>query len=127
MLLRLAVAAGVVALVLAALALWRLPPRKLRRVDLRQLGVPGPAIVQFSTRYCAPCKAAEPQLREVAARSDVPYVHVDVGQRPEVARRHAIRTVPTIAVAGRDGRVHGVWTALPRNGAIAEAARRARG
>ncbi len=126
MLLRLAVAGGVVLLVLAALALWRRPPRRLNRVDLRQLGVPGPAIVQFSAAYCAPCRAAAPRLREVAERSEVPYVQVDVGERPEVARRHGIRTVPTIAVAGRDGRVFGVWTALPKNGEIADAALRAR-
>ncbi len=126
LLLKLAVAAAVLVAVLIAVAAWRRPPRRLRRLDLRQLGIRGPAIVQFSTRYCTPCKAAAPHLRATAERTDVPYVQIDVGRRPDVASRHHIRTVPTIAVAGADGRVVGLWTSLPANGEIVDAARRAR-
>jgi thioredoxin-like negative regulator of GroEL len=76
---------------------------------------------------CAPCRAAAPSLEAAATRQDVRYAQVDVGGRPDVARAYGIRTVPTIAVARRDGRVVGVWTGLPGGGAIEEAARRARG
>ena len=50
---------------------------------------------------------------------------MDVGERPEVARRYGIRTVPTIVVAERTGRVLGKWTALPADGEIGRAAARA--
>lgn len=126
MLVRLAVAALVVAGVLLAVWAWRRPPRRLSLLDLPALGISGPAIVQFSTRYCAPCKAATPQLRSAAERSNVAYHQVDVGERPDVARTHGIRSVPTIAVTRRDGTVLGVWTGLPANGEIAAAAVRAR-
>ena len=46
--------------------------------------------------------------------------------RPEVAGRFGIRSVPTIVVTGPGGAVQGVWTSLPTNGEIAEAARRAK-
>jgi thiol-disulfide isomerase/thioredoxin len=106
---------------------WRRPPRmRGRRLDLADLGVRGPAIIQFTTRYCALCRAAAPKLHEAAVNEAVAYAHVDVGERPEVARAYGIRTVPTIAVAGADGRVHGVWTGLPADGEVADAARRAR-
>lgn len=126
MTLRLVVALAVLAAVGGAWALWRRPPRRLGKTDLARLGVRGPAIVQFTTRYCAPCRAAAPRLQSAADEARVPFRQFDVGDRPEVARVYAIRTVPTIAVTGRGGRVEGVWTALPPDGEIADAARRAR-
>lgn len=123
---RLAIAAGVFVSVAVAYALWKRPPgRRLQRLDLRDLGVYGPAVVQFSTRYCAPCKTARPHLIAAAERAGVTYAQVDVGERPEVARRYGIRTVPTIVVAERSGRVLGKWTALPADGEIARTAARA--
>ncbi|MGH2766857.1 MAG: thioredoxin family protein [Actinomycetota bacterium] len=122
---RLAVAAAVLLAVLGAWLLWRRPPRRLGRAELAGLGIRGPAIVQFTTRYCAPCKAAAPHLQAAADETGIPFRQIDVGQRPEVARRYGIRTVPTITVTGRGGRVVGIWTSLPANGEIGEAARRA--
>lgn len=114
--------------VAAGYVLLRRPPRRLEggRLDLVGLGVDGPAIVQFTTRYCAPCKAAVPHLARAARQTHVAFAQVDVGARPDVARAYGIRTVPTIAVADRDGKVTGVWTALPADREIAEAASRAR-
>jgi thiol-disulfide isomerase/thioredoxin len=128
-LLKVSLLIGLFGAVTAGYVLWRRPPRRLEggRLDLGGLGVAGPAIVQFTTRYCAPCKAAVPHLTRAARESQVAFAQVDVGARPDVARTYGIRTVPTIAVANRDGRVLGVWTALPPNGEIVEAAFRARG
>ncbi len=108
--------------------LWRRPPRRLHglRLDLGSLGIAGPAIVQFTTRYCAPCKAAVPHLARAAEQTGLSFAQVDVGARPDLARSYAIRTVPTIAVADGGGKVLGVWTALPANGEIVEAASRAK-
>lgn len=122
-------AAIVLAVVLAALALhrlWRRPPARLRRLDLTGLGIGGPAVVQFSTPYCAPCKRATPILEEAAREAEVPYAQVDLEEHPEAAWSYGIRSVPTIVVTGPGGRVRSVWTGLPSDGEVAEAARRAR-
>jgi thioredoxin len=126
MIVRVAVAAGLLIAVAGAWTLWRRPPRRLERAELSGLGVLGPAIVQFTTGFCAPCKAAAPRLQAAADDTRIPFRQIDVGERPEVARAYGIRTVPTIAVTGRHGRVLGVWTTLPPDGEIAAAARRAR-
>jgi thioredoxin 1 len=124
--LRIAVAAGILLLMAGAFVLWRRPPRRLGRLDLAGLGIQGPAIVQFTTEYCAPCKAAAPHLQDAADQARVPFRQIDVGDRPELARAYGIRTVPTIAVTGRGGRVTNVWTAVPANGEVARAIRRVR-
>lgn len=126
MLLRLGLAAAVFAVVALAVWLWRRPPRRLSGLDLSALGIREPAIVQFSSRYCTPCMEAEPTLRAEAERAGVRYEQIDVGESPDVARTYGIRTTPTIVVTARGGRVTDVWTALPENGALAAAVRRAR-
>ena len=125
MALRLAIALGTLSLLAVLYLLWKRPPRRLTSLDLRDLGVEGPLILQFTSRYCAPCRAARPELEAVAGRAAIGYTQIDVGERPEVARRYGVRTVPTIVVAARSGRVVGKWTALPGDGQIAAAARRA--
>jgi thiol-disulfide isomerase/thioredoxin len=126
MLVRLVIATVIVAGSFAAYGLWKRPPRKLGRLSLTDLGVGGPAIVQFSTRNCAPCHMARPKLIEAAERASVEYAQIELDERPDVANRYGIRTVPTIVVTGPRGQVLGVWTRLPENGEILEAARRAR-
>ena len=126
MLVRLAVAAAALVVAFAVYRLWKRPPRRLSGASLVELGVAGPAIVQFSTRSCAPCRAAWPRLIEAAADAEVDYAQIELDDRPEVAGRFGIRSVPTIVVTGPGGAVQGVWTSLPTNGEIAEAARRAK-
>lgn len=125
MTLRLVLALAAIAAALAAYGLWKRPPR-LRGVDLAGIGVRGPAIVEFTAPHCAPCRAAVPHLEAAARETGVPLVQVDVAERPDLARSHRIRTVPTIVVAGRSGRVHGAWTRLPADDAVLEAARSVR-
>ncbi len=112
MILRLLVALAVFAVVILAYVAWRRPPRRLGSSSLASIGIREPAIVQFTTATCAPCKAAAPQLRATAERAAIPYHQVDVGERPDVARTYGIRRVPTIVVTGRGGQVLGVWTGL---------------
>lgn len=124
MLIRALLLAGVVLGMMVAFRVWRRPPR-LPRLDLDELGVEGAAIVQFTTPWCGPCKAAAPQLRRVAQEHGLAYAEIDVADRPEIARRYGIRRVPTIAVATRAGRVLATWTELPHAGALLDAARAA--
>ena len=126
MIVRLALAAAVFLLVAAIVWMWRRPPRRLRRLDLGALGVREPAIVQFSASSCSPCRVATPKLRAAADEARIRYEQIDVGDAPEVARAYGIRTVPTIAVTGRGGRVVEVWTSVPPSDVLAETARRAR-
>lgn len=125
MLARAVVAVAVLALAFAGYRLWKRPPKRLSGLSLDELGIRGPAIVQFSARWCAPCRVAAPKLVEAARRAEVDYAEIDLEERPEVAARYGIRTVPTIAVTGRAGRVLRTWTKLPPETEIAEAARRA--
>jgi thioredoxin 1 len=125
--LRLLVLAGAVGAFYGAWQLWRRPPARLDRVDLPALGLGGPAVVQFTSATCGPCKAAAPRLAEAAGRAGVEFTQVDVGERPDLAREYRVRTLPTIVVAGPGGRVTGSWTALPGDGILDEAVRRAAG
>jgi thioredoxin 1 len=125
--LRLLVLAGAVGAFYGAWQLWRRPPARLDRVDLPALGLGGPAVVQFTSATCGPCKAAAPRLAEAAGRAGVEFTQVDVGERPDLAHEYGIRTLPTIVVADPGGRVTGSWTALPGDGILDEAVRRAAG
>jgi len=124
---RVAVAASVLLAAYGVWLAWRRPPRRLVRAHLGDVGIREPAIVQFTTPTCGPCRAAAPHLEAAAGRSGVPFRQIDVGDRPDLARRFGIRTVPTIAVTGRGGRVHRVWTTLPDQGELIDAAGRGSG
>ena len=121
---RILVALLVIGGLAAAAAAWRRPPRRLANASLATLGVREPAIVQFTSPTCGPCRAAAPKLRTTADDASVAFVQVDVIERPEVARAFGVRRVPTIAVTGRSGEVLGVWSEPAAE--IAEAAARAR-
>jgi thiol-disulfide isomerase/thioredoxin len=110
----------------AAWAMWRRPPRRLTAGGLARLGVSDPAVVQFTSPSCGPCRAAAPHLRRAAEAEGIPYVQFDLAERPDVVSIYGIRTVPTIAVAGPGGRVLDVWTSLPPLEELAAATRRAR-
>lgn len=121
MIMRLAIFAAVFVAAAVFFALWKRAP-KVARLDLADLGISGPAIVQFTTPYCAPCKTNRPHLVAAADAAGVRYAQIDLNERPDVMHRYGVRTAPTIIVAARNGRVLGTWTKLPVNGEIADAA-----
>lgn len=114
----------VVAAVLAAAAVFGLSRRRRdgrlagpgrraaaaeQRVGTAQLGQPlGPraTLLQFSSEFCAPCRATRKILAEVAGGTEgVHHVEVDAAQRADLVRLLDVRRTPTVFVLGPDGRV----------------------
>ena len=59
-------------------------------------------VVGFSTPYCLPCQ----QWEQALVRSPVPFMKVDLSERPELARRYQVKATPLIlAVSLADGTV----------------------
>jgi thiol-disulfide isomerase/thioredoxin len=106
----------------ALVAVWRRPSRRLSRPSAGVQGLPPTSIVQFTAPYCAPCKWNRPHLQTAAREAGVSYVEIDVGERPEVARRFGIRSVPVIVVTGPGGDVLGSWREPPSNGELGRTA-----
>jgi thiol-disulfide isomerase/thioredoxin len=72
-------------------------------------------LVQFSTAFCAPCRATRRILAEVAGMTDgVAHVEIDAESHLDLVRRLDIRRTPTVLVLGPDGRVAKRATGQPR-------------
>ena len=83
-----------------------------------ELGVPlGPkaTLVQFSTAFCAPCRATRRVLTEVAGMTaGVTHVEIDAESRMDLVRSLDVRRTPTVFVLGPDGRVAKRASGQPR-------------
>lgn len=72
-------------------------------------------LVQFSSAFCAPCRATRRVLDEVAAMVDgVRYVEIDAESRLDLVRRLAVLRTPTVLVLDGAGRVVRRGTGPPR-------------
>jgi thiol-disulfide isomerase/thioredoxin len=72
-------------------------------------------LVQFSTAFCAPCRATRRILDEVAGMTEgVTHVEIDAESHLDLVRRLDIRRTPTVIVLGPDGRVAGRASGQPR-------------
>jgi len=72
-------------------------------------------LVQFSTAFCAPCRATRQILAEVAGMTDgVAHVEIDAESRLDLVRRLDVRRTPTVLVVGPDGRVAKRASGQPR-------------
>ena len=83
-----------------------------------ELGLPlgqRATLVQFSTTFCAPCRATRRILGEVAGMIDgVAHVEIDAESHLDLVRRLDIRRTPTILVVGPDGRIAKRASGQPR-------------
>jgi thiol-disulfide isomerase/thioredoxin len=83
-----------------------------------ELGLPlgqRATLVQFSTAFCAPCRATRQILAEVAGMIDgVSHVEIDAESRLDLVRRLDIRRTPTVLVVGPDGRIAKRASGQPR-------------
>ncbi len=72
-------------------------------------------LLQFSSSFCAPCRAARQLLADVAARdTGVTHVEVDVADRLDLVRLLDVRRTPTVFVLGPQGQVTRRASGLPR-------------
>jgi thiol-disulfide isomerase/thioredoxin len=90
-------------------------PRPLTGTELGQPLGPRATLLQFSSSFCAPCRAARQLLADVAARdTGVTHVEIDVADRLDLVRRLDVRRTPTVFVLGPQGQVTRRASGLPR-------------
>jgi len=71
--------------------------------------------LQFSSSFCAPCRATRLLLADVvAAREGVVHVEVDAEANLELVRRLNVLRTPTVLVLDADGVVRGRASGAPR-------------
>jgi len=119
------------ALLVTAVAAWWLRTRNgaVGSVDderegtvqavLRRVGVqPGAAdltVVQFSTAFCAPCRATKARLEQLrTTRPGLAVVQVDAESHLEAVRELDVRRTPTLFYLDRDGALIGRSSGAPR-------------
>ncbi|MDT0469413.1 TlpA family protein disulfide reductase [Streptomyces gibsoniae] len=72
-------------------------------------------LVQFSSAFCAPCRATRRVLAQVAGMvPGVAHVEIDAEQRLELVRALGILKTPTVLVLDADGRIVRRATGQPR-------------
>lgn len=74
-----------------------------------------PAIVEFSAKWCGPCKMLEPALEKISEkyRDKLVVYSVDVDEEPEIANMFSISSVPTMFFIAMEGKPEYVTGALP--------------
>jgi thiol-disulfide isomerase/thioredoxin len=100
--------------------------QRLTQADLGQPLGARATLLQFSSAFCAPCRATRQLLADVAGRNDgVAHVEIDVAARMDLARQLDVRRTPTVLVLGPRGQIAGRASGLPRRsevvGALAQA------
>ncbi|MDW8246104.1 MAG: thioredoxin domain-containing protein [Sandaracinaceae bacterium] len=59
-----------------------------------------PVIVDFTGKYCAPCRQIEPILEELSREfaDRLKVVQLDVEEGPQVAAKAGVRAIPTLII-----------------------------
>ena len=116
------VAVAVLALAAAGGFAWQRRDGRLKqarqRMTVADLGQPLGAratLLQFSSSFCAPCRAARQLLADVAGRTDgVAHLEIDVAARLDLVRRLDVRRTPTVFVLDPQGQITRRASGLPR-------------
>jgi len=97
------------------------PAQRLTEADLGQPLGARATLLQFSSAFCAPCRATRQLLADVAGRSDgVAHVEIDVATRTDLTRQLDIRRTPTVLVLGPRGQIAGRASGLPRRSEVVD-------
>lgn len=85
------------------------PARDLGRLTAAEIGSPLGAratFVQFSSTFCAPCRATRRTLHRVVSTDDgVVHVELDVADRTDLGEQLGVTTTPTVLVLDADGMI----------------------
>ena len=96
----------------------RLKGTRQQPLTVTELGQPlgtRATLLQFSSSFCAPCRAARQLLADVAARdAGVAHVEIDVADRLDLVRLLDVRRSPTVFVLGPQGQITRRASGLPR-------------
>jgi thiol-disulfide isomerase/thioredoxin len=88
---------------------------RLTAADLGQSLGSRATLVQFSSAFCAPCRATRQTLAEVAGMLEgVTHVEIDAESRMDLVRRLGIYATPAVVVLGRDGTIVRQASGQPR-------------
>ena len=104
----------------AGQAARRRRPAKGAAPDLTGAELGGPlgsraTLLQFSSAFCAPCRATRRVLAEVAGMTGgVAHLEIDAESHLELVRRLDVRRTPTVFVLGPDGRIAHRASGQPR-------------
>ena len=76
-------------------------------------------LLQFSSAFCAPCRATRSVLADVAGRVDgVTHLEVDAESQLEVVRALKIWRTPTTFIIDTEGRIVGRAQGIPHRGQV---------
>ena len=79
-------------------------------------------LLQFSSSFCAPCRAARQLLADVAAGdTGVAHVEINVADRLDLVRLLDVRRTPTVFVLGPQGQITRRASGLPRRDEVVAA------
>jgi thiol-disulfide isomerase/thioredoxin len=94
------------------------PGRTARRVTAADLGRPlgeRATLLQFSSAFCAPCRATRVILADVAGQAPgVAHVEIDAESHLDLVRSLGVLRTPTIFVLGADGAITARASGQPR-------------
>jgi thiol-disulfide isomerase/thioredoxin len=72
-------------------------------------------LLQFSSSFCAPCRAARQVLGDIASFTDgVAHVEINVADRVDLVRVLDVRRTPTMFLLDPDGRIAARASGAPR-------------
>jgi thiol-disulfide isomerase/thioredoxin len=95
-----------------------IPGRTGRRVTAADLGRPlgeRATLLQFSSAFCAPCRATRVILADVAGRAPgVAHVEIDAESHLDLVRSLGVLRTPTVFVLGADGAITARASGQPR-------------
>lgn len=79
-------------------------------------------LLQFSSEFCAPCRATRTLLAELAGTvDDVAHTELDAAEHMDLVRRLDVMRTPTVFVLDRDGRVVRRASGTPRRDELVSA------